>query len=102
MDAVFGGKAMSCGELADKMMNGGYGDNIKNLVDAEDILLAENNGDLYNAVFGEEGMGLGEFLMGFGDTAEDALITGNAGAEAALARYREMIERFYTGKGGAK
>ncbi len=102
VDAVFGGKAMSCGELADKMMNGDYGANIKNLVDAEDILLAEDNGDLYNAVFGEEGMGAGEFFMGFGDTAEDVLIKGNAGAEAALDKYREIIERFYTSKGGAK
>lgn len=102
MDTVFGGKAMSCGELADKMMNGDYGDNIKNLVDAEDILLAENNGDLYNAVFGEEGMGIGEFLMGFGDTAEDALIKGNASAERGLENYRKLIERFYTSKGGAK
>ena len=101
-DAVFGGKAMSWGELADKMMNGDYGENIKNLVDAEDILLAENNGDLYNAVFGEEGMGIGEFLMGFGDTAEDALIRGNAGAERALDNYRKLIERFYTDRGGAK
>ena len=83
-------------------MNGDYGDNIKNLVDAEDILLAENNGDLYNAVFGEEGMGLGEFLMGFGDTAEDVLIKGNASAERALKDYRNMIERFYAGKEGAK
>ncbi len=102
LDTVFGSKAMSYGELTDKMMNGGYGDNIKNLVDAEDILLAENNGDLYNAVFGEEGMGLGEFLMGFGDTAEDVLIKGNAGAEKGLKAYRDMIERFYTGKGGAQ
>ena len=102
MDTVFGDKSMSYGELADKMMNGGYGDNIKNLVDAEDILLAENNGDLYNAVFGEEGMGLGEFLMGFGDTAEDALIKGNAGAEKALEGYRKLIEGFYAGKGEAK
>ena len=102
MDTVFGSKAMSYGELADKMMNGDYGDNIKNLVDAEDILLAENNGDLYNAVFGEEGMGLGEFLMGFGDTAEDALIKGNASAERGLENYRKLIERFYTSKGGAK
>lgn len=102
MDTVFGGKAMSYGELADKMMNGDYGDNIKNLVDAEDILLAENNGDLYNAVFGEEGMGIGEFLMGFGDTAEDALIKGNASAERGLENYRKLIERFYTSKGGAK
>ena len=102
MDTVFGDKSMSYGELADKMMNGGYGDNIKNLVDAEDILLAENNGDLYNAVFGEEGMGLGEFLMGFGDTAEDALIKGNAGAGKALEGYRMLIEGFYAGKGGAK
>ncbi len=102
MDAVFGGKAMSCGELADKMMNGDYGDNIKNLVDAEDILLAENNGDLYDAVFGEEGMGIGEFLMGFGDTAEDALIKGNGSAERGLENYRKLIERFYAGKGGAK
>mgnify|MGYP004531976481 CR=1 FL=1 len=102
MDTVFGDKAMSYGELADKMMSGAYGDNIKNLVDAEDILLAENNGDLYNAVFGEEGMGLGEFLMGFGDTAEDALIKGNAGAERGLDNYRKLIERFYTSKGGAK
>ena len=100
-DAVFGGKAMSRGELADKMMNGDYGENIKNLVD-EDILLAENNGDLYNAVFGEEGMGIGEFLMGFGDTAEDALIRGNAGAERALDNYRKLIERFDTDRGGAK
>ena len=102
MDTVFGSKAMNYGELADKMMNGDYGDNIKNLVDAEDILLAENNGDLYNAVFGEEGMGLGEFLMGFGDTAEDALIKGNASAERGLENYRKLIERFYTSKGGAK
>lgn len=102
MDTVFGSKAMSYGELADKMMNGDYGDNIKNLVDAEDILLAENNGDLYNAVFGEEGMGLGEFLMGFGDTAEDALIKGNANAERGLENYRKLIERFYESKGGAK
>lgn len=102
MDTVFGSKAMSYGELADKMMNGDYGDNIKNLVDAEDILLAENNGDLYNAVFGEEGMGIGEFLMGFGDTAEDALIKGNASAERGLENYRKLIERFYTSKGGAK
>lgn len=102
MDTVFGSKAMSYGELADKMMNGNYGDNIKNLVDAEDILLAENNGDLYNAVFGEEGMGLGEFLMGFGDTAEDALIKGNANAERGLENYRKLIERFYESKGGAK
>ena len=102
MDTVFGSKAMSYGELADKMMNGDYGDNIKNLVDAEDILLAENNGDLYNAVFGEEGMGLGEFLMGFGDTAEDALIKGNASAERGLENYRKLIERFYAGKEGAK
>lgn len=102
MDTVFGGKAMSCGELTDKMMNGDYGDNIKNLVDAEDILLAENNGDLYNAVFGEEGMGIGEFLMGFGDTAEDVLIKGNASAERGLENYRKLIERFYTSKGGAK
>lgn len=102
MDTVFGSKAMSCGELADKMMNGDYGDNIKNLVDAEDILIAEDNGDLYNAVFGEEGMGIGEFLMGFGDTAEDALIKGNADAKAALDKYRNLIEWFYAGKGGAK
>lgn len=102
MDTVFGGKAMSYGELADKMMNGDYGDNIKNLVDAENILLAENNSDLYNAVFGEEGMGLGEFLMGFGDTAEDTLIKGNAGAEAALNKYRDLIRGFYAGKGGAQ
>ena len=102
MDTVFGGKAMSYGELTDKMMNGDYGSNIKNLVDAEDILLAENNGDLYNAVFGEEGMGLGEFLMGFGDTAEDVLIKGNAGAERGQDNYRNLIERVYTGKGGAK
>ncbi len=102
MDTVFGGKSMSYGELADKMMNGDYGDNIKNLVDAEDILLAENNGDLYNAVFGEEGMGIGEFLMGFGDTAEDALIKGNGSAERGLENYRKLIERFYSGKGGAK
>ena len=84
------------------MMIGGYGDNIKNLVDAEDILLAENNGDLYNAVFGEEGMGLGEFFMGFGDTAEDVLVKGNAGAERKLEDYRKFIERFYAGKEGAK
>ena len=102
LDTVFGSKAMSYGELTDKMMNGGYGDNIKNLVDAEDILLAENNGDLYNAVFGEEGMGLGEFLMGFGDTAEDVLIKGNVNAEEKLKAYRDMIERFYAGKGGAQ
>lgn len=102
MDTVFGSRAMSYGELADKMINGDYGDNIKNLVDAEDILHAENNGDLYNAVFGEEGMGLGEFLMGFGDTAEDALIKGNASAERALKDYRNMIERFYAGKEVAK
>ncbi len=102
LDKLFGGKAMSYGELADKMMNGGYGDNIKNLVDAEDILLAENNGDLYNAVFGEEGMGLGEFFMGFGDTAEDVLVKGNAGAERKLEDYRKFIERFYAGKEGAK
>ena len=102
MDALFGGKAMSYGELSEKMMNGDYGDNIKSLVDAEDILLAGNNGDLYNAVFGEEGMGIGEFLMGFGDTAEDALIKGNGSAEKALENYRNLIERFYTGKGGAK
>ena len=102
MDTVFGGKAMSYGELADKMMNGDYGDNIKNLVDAEDILLAENNGDLYNAVFGEEGMGLGEFLMGFGDTAEDTLIKGNAFAEKGLEKYRDLIRGFYAGKEGAK
>ena len=102
MDTVFGGKAMSYGELADKMMNGDYGDNIKNLVDAEDILLAENNGDLYNAVFGEEGMGLGEFLMGFGDTAEDKLIKGNAFAEKGLEKYRDLIRGFYAGKEGAK
>ena len=101
-DTVFGGKAMSYGELADKMMNGDYGDNIKNLVDAEDILLAENNGDLYNAVFGEEGMGLGEFLMGFGDTAEDVLVKGNASAGRRLEDYRNFIERFYAGKEGAK
>ncbi len=102
LDKLFGGKAMSYGELADKMMNGGYGDNIKNLVDAEDILLAENNGDLYNAVFGEEGMGFGEFFMGFGDTAEDVLVKGNAGAERKLEDYRKFIERFYAGKEGAK
>lgn len=102
MDTLFGSKAMSYGELADKMMHGDYGDNIQNLVDAEDILLAENNGDLYNAVFGEEGMGLGEFLMGFGDTAEDALIKGNGSAERGLENYRKLIERFYTSKGGAK
>ncbi len=102
MDTVFGGKAMSYGELADKMMSGAYGDNIKNLVDAEDILLAKNNGDLYNAVFGEEGMGIGEFLMGFGDTAEDTLIKGNAFAEKQLENYRNLILRFYIGKGGAK
>ena len=102
MDTVFGGKALSYGELADKMTNGDYGANIKNLVDAEDILLAENNGDLYNAIFGEEGMGLGEFLMGFGDTAEDVLIKGNGGAERYHENYRNLIERFYAGKGGAK
>lgn len=102
MDTLYGGKAMSYGELADKMMNGDYGDNIKNLVDAEDILLAENNGDLYNSVFGEEGMGLGEFFMGFGDTAEDVLIKGNAGAERSLDDYRKFIEQFYAGKEGAK
>ncbi len=102
MDTVFGSKAMSYGELADKMMNGDYGDNIKNLVDAEDILLAQNNGEMYNAVFGEEGMGLGEFLMGFGDTAEDTLIKGNAFAEKGLEKYRDLIERFYTSKEGAK
>ena len=102
MDTVFGGKAMSYGELADKMMNGDYGDNIKNLVDAEDILLSENNGDLYNAVFSEEGMGIGEFLMGFGDTAEDTLIKGNSFAEKQLENYRNLILRFYIGKGGAK
>ena len=47
-------------------------------------------------------MGLGEFLMGFGDTAEDALIKGNANAERGLENYRKLIERFYESKGGAK
>lgn len=101
MDAVYGGKSMSYGELADKMMNGDYGANIKNLVDAEDILLAEDNGDLYNAVFGEEGMGAGEFFMGFGDTAEKLLIKGNIKEEKKLERFKSVIKWFYT-KGGAK
>ncbi len=101
MDTVYGSKAMSYGELADKMMNGDYGANIKNLVDAEDILLAEDNGDLYNAVFGEEGMGAGEFFMGFGDTAEDLLINGNSKEMKRLENFKNAIEWFYT-KGGAK
>ena len=40
--------------------------------------------------------------MGFGDTAEDTLIKGNAFAEKQLENYRNLILRFYIGKGGAK
>ena len=82
-------------ELAQRIADGAYGENIKNFSDAVDLVSSwQSIKDTTVGVFGKDGLGLGIF-GNMGDTANE-MIKGSRVAEQYVEWFNSAVKDFYT------
>lgn len=64
------GTIYSRDELNERILSGAYGENIKNIAAVKDMMNFDSAKDIYNGIFGSEGMGLMQFAENISDSAE--------------------------------
>ena len=82
-------------ELAQRIADGAYGENIKNISDAVDLVSSwQSIKDTTTGIFGEDGLGWGIF-GNMGDTANE-MIKGSRVAEQYVEWFNSAVKDFYT------
>ncbi len=82
-------------ELAQRIADGAYGENIKNISDAVDLVSSwQSIKDTTTGIFGEDGLGWGIF-GNMGDTANE-MIKGSRVAEQYIEWFNSAVKDFYT------
>ena len=92
---VYGSKALTYEELAQKMMNGDYGKNIQNIALTQDMMNLKSCAEMFNGVFGEEGMGLLEFTKGMHQGIEDTFVGDSGRPREWLDGFNSCITNYY-------
>ena len=83
-------------EIYSRIMDGSYGENLQNLSAVADMVRhPESAGQIWNGIFGEDGMGFDEFMNGVCNTATEKTTDHSLVSGYLLEWFNNSVEKYY-------